>query len=72
MKIKKYQLVTLMLATYALFMTLYFGLDLLKEGQALRFWITLVAETGVIILAYFALKRRDFYRARRKQEMKDL
>lgn len=59
MKIKKYQVVTGVLAIYGIFMTLYFGLDLLKEGQTLRFWITLSAEIIVIILAYFALKRRD-------------
>lgn len=72
MKLKKYQLVTLMLAAYAMFMTLYFGLDLLKEGKALRFWVTLVCEVTVIILAYFALRKRDFYRQQRKREMKDL
>ena len=65
MKIKKYQVVTGVLAIYGIFMTLYFGLDLLKEGQALRFWITLSAEIIVIILAYFALKRRDNLRKKR-------
>ena len=72
MKIKKYQLLTFVIAAYALFMTLYFGLDLLKEGQTLRFWITLISESAVIILAYFALKKRDFYREKRKKELKDL
>lgn len=69
---KKYQLITALLAIYALFMSIYFGLDLLREGQALRFWITIGAETIVIILAYFALKRRDQYREARKREIKDL
>lgn len=69
---KKYQLITCLLAIYALFMTFYFGLDLLTNGYATRFWITLIAETGVIILAFFALKRRDYYRQQRKKEMKDL
>lgn len=72
MKIKKYQLITFLLAAYALFMTLYFGLDLLKEGQSLRFWITLSGETIVIILAYFALRRRDLYRQQRKKGLNDL
>ena len=72
MKIKKYQILTCIISIYALFMTIYFGLDLLKEGQSFRFWITLIAETGVIILAYFALKKRDFYRQQRKKELKDL
>ena len=68
MKIKKYQLLTFLIAAYALFMTLYFGLDLLKEGHALRFWVTLIAEIVVIILAYFALKKRDFYRQQRRSQ----
>lgn len=72
MKLKKYQLLTILIAGYALFMTLYFGLDLLKEGQSLRFWVTLISETVVIVLAYFALKKRDLYRAQRKKELKDL
>ena len=72
MKLKKYQLLTILIAGYALFMTLYFGLDLLKEGQFLRFWVTLISETVVIVLAYFALKKRDLYRAQRKKELKDL
>lgn len=72
MKLKKYQLLTILIAVYALFMTLYFGLDLLKEGQSLRFWVTLISETVVIVLAYFALKKRDLYRAQRKKELKDL
>lgn len=68
MKIKKHQFVTCLLVIYALFMTLYFGLDLLKDGQTLRFWLTLTGEAIVIVLAYFALKRRDLYRQQRKQE----
>ena len=67
---KKYQIITCLLAVYALFMTLYFGVDLLKEGQTLRFWITLVTETIVIILAYFALRKRDQLRAQRKENDK--
>lgn len=62
MKIKRYQIITFMLAAYAIFMTLYFGLDLLKEGHALRFWLTLSAEIIVITLAFFFLRRRDAIR----------
>lgn len=67
MKIQKYQFITCLLAIYALFMTFYFGTDLLKSGQALRFWLTLGGEVVFIILTYFALKRRDMYRAARKE-----
>lgn len=69
MKIKKHQFITCLLALYALFMTLYFGLDLLREGQALRFWLTIGAETTVIILAFFALRRRDMLREQRNKSL---
>lgn len=72
MKIKKYQLVTCLLSIYALFMTFFFGLDLLKSGQSVRFWVTLGAEIIVIILAFFALRRRDMYREQRKRDGSNL
>ena len=59
MKLKRYQIVPLLLAAYAIFMTIYFGLDLLRSGQSLRFYSTLSAETIVIILAYFFLRKKD-------------
>ena len=49
---------------YAICMAVYFGADLLREGKTLRFWVTLVAEAVVIVLAYFALKKRDEMRRR--------
>ena len=52
-------------------MTFYFGIDLIHNGQAVRFWITAGAEIIVIILAYFALKKRDFLREKRKKENSD-
>lgn len=72
MKIKKYQVITFMLAVYALFMTLYFGLDLLKTGESWRFWITLSAEIIVIVLTFFSLRKKEMYRQKRKQEEQDL
>lgn len=59
MRLRRHIVVTVLLAVYALFMTLYFGLDLLKSGQAMRFYLTVAAETTVIILTFFALRRRD-------------
>lgn len=53
-------------------MTFFFGLDLLKTGQDLRFWLTLGSEAAVIVLAYFALKKRDELRAQRKKELEDI
>ncbi len=67
MKLQRHIVVTALLVVYALFMTLYFGLDLLKSGQALRFYITLGVETIVIILAFFALRRRDRLRNERRR-----
>ena len=71
MKIKRYQLITFMLVAYGLFMTLYFGLDLLHSGHAVRFWVTFGAECIVVILAYFALRRRDRLREERKKNHPD-
>ena len=59
MKLRKYHFITSLLFIYALFMTIYFGLDLLKSGQALRFYATLVGEAVVITLTFFALRRRE-------------
>lgn len=65
MKPPKYLFITILLVVYALFMTIYFGLDLLKSGQSLRFYVTLGAEALVITLAFFALRRRDRLRQNR-------
>lgn len=62
---KKYQFITLLLVIYALFMIFYFGIDLLKSGQTLRFYATALAEVVVITLTYFALRRRDRNRMRK-------
>ncbi len=64
MKVKRYRLITSLLIIYALFMTLYFGIDLLKSGHALRFWLTVGGETLCIVLTFFALRRRDRLRNR--------
>ena len=71
MKIQKYQFLTFLIAAYAIFMTLYFGVDLLRSGQTVRFWVTLIAETVVIILAFFALRKRDQLRKERKKEISE-
>lgn len=65
MKLQRHIIVTSLLVIYALFMTFHFGLDLLKNGQETRFYLTVAAETLVIILTFFALRRRD--RIRKKQ-----
>ncbi len=66
MKLKKYKLITFLLVVYALFMTFYFGVDLLKSGHATRFWLTVAGEALCIVLTFFALRRRDRYRQQNK------
>lgn len=66
MKLQRYKVITALLVVYALFMTLFFGLDLLKSGHATRFWLTAGGEFLCIILTFFALRRRD--RLRRERE----
>ena len=70
----RYKLVTGLLVLYALFMTFYFGLDLLKSGHATRFWLTVAGETLCIGLTFFALRRRDRLRKERNKatDTKDL
>lgn len=57
-----------MLTVYALFMTFYFGIDLLKSGQDSRFYATLSAEILLIVLTFFALRKRDRIKNRNKRE----
>lgn len=66
MKLQKYKLITFLLVVYALFMTFYFGIDLLKSGHATRFWLTVGGEALCIVLTFFALRRRDRYRQQNK------
>ncbi len=72
MKLQRYKVVTALLTVYALFMTFHFGTDLLKTGHATRFYLTLAAETIVLILTFFALRRRDRLRQERKDREKNL
>jgi len=46
-------------------MTVTFGADLIASRQYVRFWITAIAETAVIIALYFALRRRERLRRER-------
>lgn len=59
MKLQRHIVVTVLLSVYALFMTFYFGIDLLKSGHEFRFYATLTAEVVLIVLTFFALRKRD-------------
>lgn len=58
-----------LLAVYFIFMTVYFGLDLLRSGEQLRFWSTVGAETAVLIALVFFLKKRDKLRKERENDL---
>lgn len=67
----KYIWLPVLIGIYFLFMTIYFGMDLLKSGQAFRFWATVSAEVIVLLaLAYF-LKRKGHLRARRESDIRE-
>lgn len=67
---KRHIVIPLLLTAYALFMTFYFGLDLLKSGHPIRFYATLIAEIVVIILTFFALRSRERLRQQRRDSQK--
>ena len=58
---RKYKYIWLpaLLAVYFIGMTFYFGLDLLRQGETTRFWLTVVAEAAVITALVFFLKKRE-------------
>lgn len=68
---RKYKYIWLpaLLFIYFLFMTFYFGLDLLKAGEQMRFWATVGAELIVILALVFFLKRRDRLRKEREDDI---
>ncbi|MDE6480532.1 MAG: hypothetical protein K2L45_09695 [Muribaculaceae bacterium] len=70
---RKYKYIWLpaLLALYFCFMTVYFGLDLLRAGEHLRFWGTIGAETAVLIALVFFLKKRERLRTEREKDIAD-
>lgn len=68
---RKYKYIWLptLLGIYFLGMTFYFGLDLLRQGEATRFWLTVAAEAVVLVLLTFFLKKREKLRAEREDDM---
>lgn len=70
---RKYKYIWLptLLAIYFLGMTFYFGFDLLRQGEATRFWLTVGAEAVVLVLLIFFLKKREKLRTERENDMRD-
>ena len=68
---RKYKYIWLpaLLAVYFLGMTFYFGLDLLRQGEATRFWLTVGAELVVLTALVFFLKKREKLRMERERDL---
>lgn len=65
---KRHVILTALITVYAVFMAVYFGSDLLRQGQYARFGITLGAEVVVLVLMFFMLRKRDRLRSQRRQD----
>lgn len=70
---RKYKYIWLptLLAVYFVFMTVYFGLDLLRSGETFRFWGTIAAEVIVLIALVIFLKKRERLRTEREKDIAD-
>lgn len=70
---RKYKYIWLpsLLGIYFVFMTVYFGLDLLRSGETFRFWATIGAESAVLIALVFFLKKRERLRSEREKDIAD-
>lgn len=69
---RKYRYIWLpaVIAIYFLFMTFYFGLDLLRAGASTQFWSTVAAEIVILTALVFFLKRREKLRREREEDMR--
>lgn len=70
---RKYKYIWLpaILAVYFLFMTFYFGMDLLYKGESMRFWLTVGAEVMVLVSLAVFLKKRERLRMEREKDIAD-
>lgn len=68
---RKYKYIWLpcLLGIYFIFMTIYFGLDLLRSGETFRFWATIGAEVIVLTALVFFLKKRERLRNEREADL---
>lgn len=70
---RKYKYIWLpaLLTVYFIFMTAYFGMDLLRSGETTRFWVTVLAEVAVLTALVFFLKKREKLRNEREKDIAD-
>lgn len=59
-----------LIAVYFLFMTFYYGTDMLRAGAATQFWCTVVAELVILTALVFFLRKREKLRREREEDMK--
>lgn len=71
---RKYRYIWLpaLLGVYFLFMTFHFGIYLLRSGESVRFWGTVVAELVILVALAFFLKKRERLRREREEDMNRL
>lgn len=67
----KYIWLPILLSVYFLFMTFYFGMDLLRKGEDMRFWLTVGTEIVVLAALFFFLKKKERLRMEREKDMPD-
>lgn len=67
-RLKKSRWLPWLLAIYAAAMAIYFGPQLLADGQYAKFWISLGAEAAAITGLYFVLCRKERLRDERERD----
>lgn len=69
---RKYRYIWLpaLLAVYFIFMTFFYGIDLLRSGAQTQFWSTVAAELVILVALVFFLKKREKLRQEREEDMK--
>ena len=67
----KYIWVPALLGIHFLFMTFYFGLDLLRAGETTRFWGTVCAELVILTALSFFMRKRERLRREREEDMRN-
>lgn len=60
------------LALYAGVMSAYFGPQLIAEGNAVKFWISVGVEAVFVVGLYFALRRKEKLQSERIEREKNL
>ena len=58
-KIPRSQWLPALLLVYLLGMTIYFGRDLIRQGEIARLVTVFLLDLGIIALLYFFLKKRE-------------